>query len=211
MWTTRRSIALLLFKKDRQPMRRLLTALSRWWTALRKRGGDIVDTVRLQGRVEFRLIHAHGPNKGQVHRVIKGRNIVTSWLSVSGAAPTSGRDLMRRILVPNGFSGQLSSDPNATISQLALGSGTTAETSADTDLEATIPGSLKSLSSVDFDSSNPYVTFIFEYAEGEVNTTISEAGLYSGRTPPDFVARKTFGSFTKTSDFTLQVRWQIRF
>lgn len=192
-------------------MRRLLATLSRWWTGLLKRGGDIVDVFKPRGYVEFHLIHAHGPLKGQVARVIKGRNIVTGWLSVGGAAPTSGRDMMRRILVPNGFAGQLSTDPNATISQLQLGSGTTAETSSDTALETLIPGSLKSLTSVVFDGSNPYVTFIFEYAEGEVNTTISEAGLYSGRTPPDFIARKTFGSFTKTSDFTLQVRWQIRF
>lgn len=192
-------------------MRRLLTTLSRWWAGLLKRGGDLIDVVRLQGRVEFRLIHASGPDEGKVARVIKGRNIVTSWLSLNGAAPTSGRDMVRRCLVPSGFGGQLSSDPNATIGRLSLGSGTAAETSADTDLEVTIPGSLKSVSSVEFDSSNPYVTFIFEYGEGEVNTTISEAGLHSNRTPPDFIARKTFGSFTKTSDFTLQVRWQIRF
>lgn len=192
-------------------MLRLLPTLRRWWAALRKRGGDVIDVFKPRGYVEFRLIHANGPRKGEVARTIRGRNIVTGWLSSGGAAPTSGRDIMRRILVPDGFAGQLSTDPNATVQQVMLGSGTTAETSSDTSLGAAIPGSLKTVSGVTFDDTSPYVTFIFEYGEGEVNTTISEAGLYSGRTPPDFLARKTFGSFTKTSDFTLQVRWQIRF
>lgn len=190
-------------------MRRLLATLSRLWVGLRKRGGDVVDLFKPRGYVEFRLIHAHGPRKGEVARVIRGRNIVTSWLSTNGAAPTSGRDMMRRILVPASEPGSLAADAAATISQVQLGSGTTAETSSDTALETPIPGSTKSLSSVTFDPSNPYVTFIFDYSEGEVNTTITEAGLLSGRN--DFVARKTFGAFTKTSDFTLQVRWQIRF
>lgn len=194
-------------------MRRLIATLSRWWVGLKKRGGDIVDVFKPSGYLEFRLIHAHGPQRGQVARVIRGRNIVTSWLSGGGAAPTSGRDLMRRILAPSAFAGSLAADPLATISQLELGSGTTAETSSDTALETPLgpSSSITGLSSVEFDVSNPYVTFIFEYDEGEANTTISEAALYSGRTPVDFIARKTFGSFTKTSDFTLQVRWQIRF
>ena len=198
-------------------MRSLISTVSRWWTALSKRAGDVVDVFKPRGRVEFRLYHAHGPNKGELYKVIKGRNIVTSWL---GTTPTSGRDMMRRILIPGpgslvgSFTGQLSGNPNATIQQVQLGSGTTAEASSDTALETALNvppygHTIKALSSVTLDSSNPWVTFIFEYPEGEANATISEAGLYSGR--GDFIARKTFGAFTKTNDFTLQVRWEIRF
>lgn len=191
-------------------MRGLIASLGRWWVGLTKRLGDVVDVFRPRGDVELVLIHAHGPRKGQVHRRIKGRNVVTSWLSVGGAAPTSGRDMMRRILVPSGFSGQLSTAPLATISQMELGSGTTAESSSDTALEAPLaPTTKKTITSVTFDALNPYVTFIVEYDETEANATISEACLYSGR--DDFIARKTFGAFTKTSDFLVELRWTIRF
>lgn len=192
-------------------IKNLLIAANRWWVNLRKYGDDLVDIFKPRGDVEAWLIHAHGPNKGQVARVIKGRNIVTSWLSAGGAAPTSGRDLLRRIMVPSSFAGSLSSDANAVISYIELGSGTTAETSADTALGAAIPGSKKAISDVVFDPLNPYVTFVTEWSEAEANVTISEAALLSGRTPEDFVARKTFGAFTKTSDFVLEIRWTIRF
>ena len=119
---------------------------------------------------------------------------------------------MRRILIPASFAAEtLADDPNATVQYVRLGSGTTAETSADTALETPIGGSLKAISAVALDASDPYVTFIAEYSESEVNVTISEASLESARTPNDFIARKTFGAFTKTNEFTLQVRWTIRF
>jgi len=197
-------------------MKSLIATLGRWWTALRKRGGDAIDLFKPRGYVEARLIYAHGPKEGQVHRVIKGRNVVTSFLNTTtGAAPTSGRDLMRRLLVPSGETGSLNGATDAAISQIELGSGTTSETVSDETLGSTLyptyPNARKALTSVEFDASNTYVTFIFEFSDTEVNTTISEAALLTGPTRLDFVARKTFGAFTKTSDFTLQIRWQIRF
>jgi len=195
----------------------MIATLRRWWTGLLKRAGDVVDVFKPRGYVEARLIYAHGPKKGEVYKTYYGRNIVTSWLS--GPNPTSGRDLMRRVLVdPGDDPAGLWGETDACVKQVELGSGTTAETAADTALEIPIPGpypapghTRKALTSVDFDLVNPYVTFIFDYAEAEANATISEAGLYSGPTRNDFIARKTFGSFTKTDDFTLQIRWQIRF
>lgn len=192
-------------------IKNLLIAGRRWLTNLLKYGGDLVDIFKLRGDVEARLIYATGPRKGQVARIIKGRNIVTGWLSTGGAAPTSGRDLLRRIMVPASFPGSLASDSSAVIGQIQLGSGTTAETSVDTALDTPIVGSTKSVSDVVFDPSNPYVTFVVEYDETEANVTISEAALLSNRSPADFCARKTFGAFTKTSDYTLEIRWQIRF
>jgi hypothetical protein len=190
----------------------LLNTLKRWWVNLLKRGDDLVDIFKPRGDVEARLIYAHGPLKGQVASVHKGRNIVTSWLSVGGAAPTSGRDMLRRIIVPTAFAGSLASDSSAVFKSVELGSGVTAETTADTGLVAAIgPSTLKDFTSVTFDALNPYVTFIAVYDETEANATITELGLYSGRSPADFLARKTIGAFTKTSDFTLEVRWTIRF
>lgn len=190
-------------------LRSFLSVLGRLWVALLKRGGDLVDIFKPKGHVELVLRYAHGPKQGEVYRRIKGRNVVTSWLSGGGAAPTSGRDMMRRILVPSGFAGSLADTDAATIQKIGLGSGTTAETSGDTALEAAIVLTKKDITDVEFDAVNPYVTFIIEYDETEANATLSEAALYSGR--DDFVARKTFGAFTKNSDFLLEVRWSIRF
>jgi hypothetical protein len=209
-------------------MRRLIATLGRWWVGFLKRAGDVVDLFKPRGYVEARLYYATGPKKGELARVIGGRNIVTSWLSGGVGTAASGRDMMRRILIPGPSSavgtmpGQLSEDPNATIQKIELGSGTTAESSSDTALESPLgglatPTSIKTLTTTDPDPSNPWITFIFDYAEGEANQTISEAALMSGRPNGagygrgDFIARKTFGSFNKTNDFTLQIRWQIRF
>jgi hypothetical protein len=209
-------------------MRRLIATLGRWWVGFWKRAGDVVDIFKPRGHVEARLYYATGPRKGQLARVIKGRNVVTSWLSGGLGSAASGRDMMRRILIPGAGSavgampGELSSNLDATIQKLELGSGTTAESSADIQLESplgghTTPTSVKELTTVDLDVVSPWVTFVFDYSEAEANQTISEAALYSGRPDGegygrgDFIARKTFGAFTKTSEFTLQIRWQIRF
>lgn len=168
-----------------------------------------MDVFKPRGEVELVLKYAHGPKRGQVAKRVRGRNVVTSWLSSGGAAPTSGRDMMRRILVPSSFPGSLSSSTDAVIKQIGLGSGTSAEASSDTDLEAAIGGTQKDITTVTYDGVSPYVTFIVEYDETEANDTISEAGLFSGR--DDFIARKTFGAFPKTNEFLLEVRWTIRF
>lgn len=192
-------------------MRNLLLSLRIWLHSLWKVGGDLFDLFKPRGWVEARLYYADGPKKGQLARVVHGRNIVTSWLSSGGAAPTSGRDLLRRKIVPASFSGSLASDANAVIGKIQLGSGTAAETTADTALDTPIVGTDKAVTSVTFDAINPYVTFSVEYDETEANVTISEASLLSNRTPSDFLARKTFGAFTKTSEYTLEIRWTIRF
>lgn len=189
----------------------LITTIKRWWTNLLKYGGDVVDVFKPRGWVELRLIHANGPLRGQIAKSVYGRNIVTNYLG--GSAGISGRDLMRRKLVPSSFAGGLGADDTATVSYVELGAGTTAETAADQALQTPLaPSTLKALTDVEFSLTNTYVTFVVDYAEGEANATISEAALYSDQSPDKaFIARKTFGSFTKTSDFTLQVRWTIRF
>jgi hypothetical protein len=206
-------------------MRRLIETLRQRWIALGKTANDIADVFRPKNMVEARLIYAHGPQKGEVYKTYKGRNVVTSWLSLLGAAPTSGRDMMRRKLVPPGLpgGGSLAGDTDAVIGQMALGNGTTAETAGDTGLDNILDvgtySPIEPVVDVEYDLVNPHVTFIAEWDETQANTTIAEAGLYSTRTDgvspvptdADFIARKTFGGFDKTSDFTLQIRWTIRF
>ena len=94
---------------------------------------------------------------------------------------------------------------------MQLGSGTSAEAASDTALDSAITASDVAISAVSFDTTDTYVTFTANWSESEANTTIGEVALLSGRTPEDFLGRKTFSSFTKTSDFTLQIRWTLRF
>lgn len=191
-------------------MMKLIKAVSRWLRHLREDLSVLIDRLDPNGQVELRLIHASGPKKGQVAKVVHGHNVITNWQSIGGAAPTSGRDLIRRKIVPVGFSGSLASDDDATVSKVQLGSGTTAEQSSDTALVTPIVDSKKDISSVEYDASHTYVTFIVIYDETEVNETLSEACLLSARTPEDFLSRKTFGSFSKTNEYLLEVRWTYR-
>lgn len=193
---------------------KFLRSLLRWLLPVAKTWGDLVDSTKPKGFVEMRLVHARGPRKGEVARVIRGRNVVTGFLKEASTNDIySGRDIMRRLIVPSTFAGALSDDVYK-VSQVELGSGNTAETSADESLETPIAGSRKDISSVTFDATNTYVTFYVEYDESEVNTTITEAALRN-QSPNnggdgDVLARKTFGSFTKTPEYILQIRWTLR-
>ncbi len=164
----------------------------------------IADSFRPQGYVTFIL-----REKGVIIRQWSvGHNIVMSWQSENGEAPTSGRDIIRRVLVPASFAGSLAADAEAVIYSCQLGSGTTAETTADTGLETEISGSEKPFTEVEFDPAHPYVTFIARYDESEVNQTISEVLILTAR--GDAFARKTCGAFTKNSSWALEVRYQLR-
>lgn len=179
-----------------------------YWDFLR----GLVDRLRSRWRD---LIHPEGHitfvlrENGQVVREwCVGHNIVMSWLSADGVAPTSGRDIIRRRLVPSTFSGSLASDSEAVIYSCKLGSGGTAETVTDTGLDEEISGSEKVFTEVEFDPSNPYVTFIARYDESEVNQTISEVLVLTAR--GDAFARKTFAAFTKNASWALELRYQLR-
>lgn len=193
-------------------MQYLKNLLRLLWLSTRKTAGDLVDAFKPKGYVELRLVWAHGPLKGTTARIVRGRNVITGFLDNPDGI-LSGRDIFRRLLVPSTFSGALSDDTYK-ISQIQLGSGNTAESSADVELETPIADSRKDITSVTFDEDNTYVTFYVEYDETEMNTTIVEAALRNQSAnnggDGDFLARKTFGSFTKTSDYILQVRWTIR-
>lgn len=200
----------------------ILKTLKRWLLPVSKTWSSLTDIFQPRGYVEARLIYAHGPKKGQVARVERGRNVITGFLQTAPGEVMSGRDLMRRFLVRDVDGGL--SDDTYKISQMELGSGNTAEASSDTDLDTRLDVSYtprKDITSVVFDTDNTYVTFYCEFDEGEVNTTLAEAVLWNQSTNNggpfgttgeggDLIARKTFRQFSKTSDFILQLRWTIR-
>lgn len=201
----------------------ILKTAKQTWIGLRKTAGDVVDLFAPKNQVEARLIHATGPHKGSIYKTYQGRNVITSWQSSDGSSPTSGRDLMRRLIAPPTaggvtVAGSLSgydstgTDTGSYVSKMGLGSGTSAEAATDKTLDSAISsgaGGESSISEVEFDGSDTYVTFVCNWSESEANTTIGEVSLLSGR--DDFLGRKTFSSFAKTDEFTLQIRWTLRF
>ena len=207
--------------------RNLIAVAKQKWIGLRKAADDLVDVFKPKNQVELSLLYAHGPKKGQVHKVVSGRNVVTNFLSTpAGAAPTSGRDLMRRIIAPPVLGGvavggtiQGRTDAGALtgayVQKMVLGIGSVAEDATDEELDTEQATTQKDIAEVDFDTSDAAVTFIANWDETEANYTLSEVGLLSGRDDGsgnyDFLARKTFTPFTKTNEFTLQIRWTLRF
>ncbi len=193
-------------------MRRLLQKISEWVREFRKDADALLDNFRPRGWVEILLIHkdtgeVHHREKKRIWRPVFGRNVVTGFV---GGPPYSGRDIMRRLIVPSTFTGNLSGD-DYKIGNIELGSGTTAEASSDSELDTALtPDSAKAVTEVEFDGTNPYVTFVAQWSESEVNQTISEAMLWSNDGTHPY-ARKTFTAFTKNNDFTLQLRWTLRF
>tara|TARA_Y100000034_G_C6905241_1_gene419817 strand:+ start:3625 stop:4206 length:582 start_codon:yes stop_codon:yes gene_type:complete len=193
-------------------MRRLIQKIGEWFREFRKDADALFDVFRPRGWVEIILIHrdtgsVHLHRRHRVWRPVLGRNVVTGFL---GGPPYSGRDIMRRLIVPSAFTGNLSGD-DYKIGKIELGSGTTAEASSDTELDTPLsPDSVKDVIDVEFDGTNPYVTFIAQWDESDANQEIAEALLWSNDGTHPY-ARKTFTPFTKNNDFTLQVRWTIRF
>ena len=188
---------------------------------------ELSDRAGPSGYVTAFLIHAEGPDRGKVYRSYEGKNVVTDFLNTPAlSSKLSGRDLIRRNIVASSVTGSLRGDADACVGQMILGTGTTAEVSTDAVLAnpAISPSPLRSLDStngVTFDTSNPYVTFTVTYPTDEANIKISEVALLSNRnwssasspayTDYDFLARKTFTPFEKTSAFTLAVKWTLRF
>jgi hypothetical protein len=190
---------------------RLYEIARSWVREFRKDVDALLDRATPHGWVEIRLIDRgtekiHHSERLPMQVPVLGRNVVTGFV---GGPPYSGRDLMRRLIVPSTFAGSLTGD-DYLIGNIELGSSTQAETSSDSSLVAAISGSMKEISEVEFDATNPYVTFVAQWDESEVNQAISEAGLRSND-ETHLWARKTFTSFTKSSLFIMQIRWTIRF
>jgi len=194
------------------PMHRLYHDLRQFQIALKKGAARFRDSFSPDGHVEATLFYADGPNKGKVYRTMKGRNIVTST-PLAGGGFRGGRDMMRRLIINPSEGSSFKATPGIYVGNMILGTKTDAETVTDT-IETMTPvtGSVVAISSVSLDVANPHVTFTANWNQNQGNATnISEAGLLSARTPYDMFARKTFTPFTKTTDFTLQINWTLRF
>ena len=188
--------------------------MKQFFISLKKFGGDIVDLFQPKNRVKITITNV---NTGKIDRIITGRNIVTGFLS--GTSNKSGRDFMRRLLIPHtesdSFQGALVNNTDGYwVDVIKLGTGTTAEDSTQTGLATHVSAADKDIATYTLSTSATEVTFKATWGAGDANgNTFSEAGLYSNKTGAveHFIARKTFTPFNKTSDFEFSIEWTLRF
>jgi len=97
----------------------------------------------------------------------------------------------------------------AVMSHMALGSGTTAASSGQTDLVSVL-GSREALDSTSISgSNNEKVVYVSSFEAGDGTGAVTEAGLFNASCSGDMLCRTVFSVVNKAADDTLSVTWTI--
>lgn len=139
--------------------------------------------LKLQGRVGIELRDAQGNVKES--RDIKNLVVNTGLAYITSRMVGTDSDVM---------------------SHMGLGSGTTAASAANTDLESLL-GNREALDS-STDSANT-VTYIASFEAGDATGAVTEAGLFNASTAGDMLCRTVFDVVNKQADDTMTVTWTI--
>jgi hypothetical protein len=95
------------------------------------------------------------------------------------------------------------------ISHMALGAGTTAAASAQTDLIAML-GAREALDSTTIaGTNNEKVVYVASFEAGDATGAVTEAGLFNAATGGDMLCRTVFAVVNKAADDTMTVTWTI--
>ena len=155
-----------------------------------KSEGQFVDCIRLRGALRLALLDPEG-------QVLETR-------AVDNLVVTAGRAWVLK---------QLESTDIATaqtISQMAIGSGLVAPTTANTGLGNEV--TRKAISSFDTSQTTanpPSWTAQCTYATSDANTTLGECGLFNSSAIGTMLNRATFASFVKATSNTLAISFTI--
>lgn len=141
------------------------------------------DKVKLVGSIDFKLLDKHG---NVIKRVLKDNLVVTTGLAL----------MLSRL----GGSG------NA-LTHMGIGSGTTAPTLANTDLQTSIVRRV-------FDTpggtlAGTSITFYCLFPAGTGTGTITEAGLFNAVAAGTMFSRIVFDPMTKSASLSLAASWTI--
>ena len=143
--------------------------------------------------------------RGHVRVVLKDRDgNVVEQIEQDNLVVDAGRNLLRDFLLGNTVSG---------LNYIAIGTGTSEPLPTDTQLENEIDR--RTFSAVT--SGNRYIKISAFYTFDEVNTTITEAGLFGNGATADpntgtLYARTLFATpIVKTPDTTLTIEWTLNF
>jgi hypothetical protein len=97
----------------------------------------------------------------------------------------------------------------AVMSHMALGSGTTAASSGQTDLVSVL-GSREALDSTSISgSNNEKVVYVSSFEAGDATGAVTEAGLFNASSSGDMLCRTVFSVVNKAADDTMSVTWTI--
>lgn len=143
----------------------------------------LTDKVKLVGSIDFKLLDKYG---NLIQRIHKDNLVVTTGLAL----------LLSRL----GGSG------NA-LTHMGIGSGTTAPTLANTDLETSVVRRV-------FDTpggslSGTSITFYCLFPAGTGTGTITEAGLFNAVSGGTMFSRIVFDPITKSASLSLAASWTI--
>lgn len=95
------------------------------------------------------------------------------------------------------------------MSHMALGSGTTAASSGQTDLVSVL-GSREALDSTSISgSNNEKVVYVSSFEAGDATGAVTEAGLFNASSSGDMLCRTVFSVVNKAADDTMSVTWTI--
>lgn len=95
------------------------------------------------------------------------------------------------------------------MSHMALGTGTTAASGAQTDL-VTIAGSREALDSTTITgSNNEKVQYVASFEDGDAEGALTEAGIFNAATSGDMLCRTVFAVVNKAPGDTMEVTWTI--
>lgn len=92
------------------------------------------------------------------------------------------------------------------MSHMALGSGTTAASSGQTDL-VSILGSREALDSTSASSNT--ITYVSSFEAGEGTGAVTEAGVFNAASSNTMLCRTVFAVVNKAADDTMSVTWTI--
>lgn len=97
-----------------------------------------------------------------------------------------------------------------TISQLAIGSGTVAPTTANTALGLEVTRkAIGTFVTTNLTANPPSFDSVCSFATNEGNTTLAEVGLFNSSAAGTMIARATFASFVKATSNTLSITYTI--
>lgn len=144
------------------------------------------DTIKVTGRVTYHLFDAAGnlKDKRQVDNLVvtAGKNFLAAWLAATSQA-------------------------EAFMKYVALGTGTNSPLAADTTLQT----ELTTRVSGTVTSSTNVLQNVASFGPGVDTGAITEAGLFSASTSGTMFARQVFAVINKAAGDTLQVTWQVTF
>lgn len=143
----------------------------------------IADNLKLKGRVAFQLHDKNGNLKEsrEIDNLVvsSGLNFITSRME--GASKN-------------------------VMSHMALGSGSTAASAGDTDVES-ILGSREALTSTTVTDNE--IVFIALFGAGLATGAVTEAGLFNASASGDMLCRTVFSVINKSADDSLTVNWTV--